>query len=94
MDAPSVLTEVPFSLRREGADGEELLTGIIDLVYRFEDGWKVVDYKTDVGSEAHLVHAYAPQVRLYSDAWEALSGDAVSERGLWWIPTMRWIPIT
>jgi ATP-dependent helicase/nuclease subunit A len=94
MTANSVLTEVPFSLNCDGEDGDELLSGIIDLVYRSGDSWKIVDYKTDAGSETHLIHTYASQVKRYSDAWEALSGDAVSAYGLWWIPKMRWIPIT
>src|SRR5262249_53539117 len=51
------------------ADGT-LLEGVIDLAFRDESGWTVIDFKTDAGAS----DAYAAQVRLYSAAVEAATG--------------------
>lgn len=49
------------------------------------EGWVVVDYKTDVGTdpkfEERLV-GYRRQVDHYADAWGALTGDPVKKRVL------------
>ncbi len=89
----AVLTEVPFSVYHEPDAGAELLRGVIDLVYRIGDAWKIVDYKTDGGDEDSLLQRYGDQVRTYSKQWQALTGDPVQESGLWWVPNERWIPV-
>jgi len=78
--------EVPFALRLEGeeigaAKGATLLQGTIDLVFRENGRWVIVDYKTDhiVGDLQPYIDYYAPQVRLYARAWHRLSGESVSE---------------
>jgi ATP-dependent helicase/nuclease subunit A len=59
--------------------------GVIDLVFEEPEGWVVVDYKTDVGTdpkfEERLV-GYRRQVDYYADAWGTLTGDPVKERVL------------
>jgi ATP-dependent exoDNAse (exonuclease V) beta subunit len=47
-----------------------LLEGVIDLAFRDEAGWTVVDFKTDRGAD----ESYAAQVRLYCAAVEAATG--------------------
>ena len=81
-----VHAEVPFAQ----AQGDTMLRGVIDLVYRLDDrGWKIVDYKTHQaagdGAEAEdsLRARYAEQVEAYAAHWEAVSGERVVERGLW-----------
>lgn len=54
-----VLREVPFALRLDGLD----LVGRIDLLFRDDAGWVVVDYKT--GSGIHEAR-YDQQVGLYA----------------------------
>ncbi len=64
--------EVPFAILVTGEDGttHKVLTGTIDSVFRDADGWKVVDYKTDVdGSAAVLEARYGAQLAAYVAAW-------------------------
>ena len=74
--------EVPFALkvsRRDAGldeDGETLLHGTIDLVFREDDRWFVVDYKSDStkGRLDALVLYYRRQVEHYARFWEKLTG--------------------
>jgi ATP-dependent helicase/nuclease subunit A len=94
------LVEVSFALRLTaaeyaaalGRDGPaagdpamEVLDGRIDLVFREDDGWVIVDYKSDAGGEhipADLLRRYRGQLALYATAWERLTGERVKERAL------------
>jgi ATP-dependent exoDNAse (exonuclease V) beta subunit len=63
----------------------QILEGVIDLAFREHDGWVVVDYKTDVGTDPDFIHreaAYRRQVDLYAEAWSRLTGELVKERVL------------
>jgi ATP-dependent helicase/nuclease subunit A len=67
--------EVPFSIRASG-DGAVpvVMRGVIDLVYRSPDGWRIVDYKTDQLTDATKVRdRYASQVNHYQAAWGAIA---------------------
>lgn len=79
-------TEAPFTLRTEGPNGRpELLEGVIDLVFREDDGWVVADYKTDAGNDpgfAKRLPGYRAQVTIYADCWEQITGERVKERVL------------
>lgn len=69
----------------DGDGPARVLEGVIDLVFEEPDGWVVVDYKTDVGTDprfAERVDGYRRQVDLYADAWGSLTGDPVKERVL------------
>ena len=62
-----------------------VLEGVIDLVFKEDDGWVVADYKTDVGTDPDFparAAAYRRQVELYAEAWTRLSGEPVKERVL------------
>jgi ATP-dependent helicase/nuclease subunit A len=63
--------------------GSRVLEGVIDLVFQEPDGWVVVDYKTDLGTDPLFekrLAGYRRQVDLYADAWGSLTGDPVKER--------------
>jgi ATP-dependent helicase/nuclease subunit A len=81
------LAEVPFAiLLAEEAPVPVLIRGSIDLVFKEPDGWVIVDYKTDSlpgGKTDPLVRKYAPQVRLYAESWERITGEKVKEMGLY-----------
>ncbi|HSH46558.1 MAG TPA: UvrD-helicase domain-containing protein [Longimicrobiales bacterium] len=96
-NADRVLTEVPLALRRsepaggpagideDGASGAapvSVLEGIVDLAFREEDGWVVVDYKTDTAISPQRLAAYRRQVELYAEAWAAFTDEPVKERVL------------
>jgi ATP-dependent helicase/nuclease subunit A len=91
------LAEVPFEilLERE-ASVPVLVRGSIDLVFEEPDGWVIVDYKTDSipgGKPDALVDKYAPQVRLYADSWERITGQKVKEMGLYFSRANLFAPI-
>ncbi len=81
------LVEVPFALRvapeeigLAGAAADTLdclLQGAIDLVFEEDDGWVLVDYKSDAVTPQNrdeLVRFYEPQLTMYRRYWERLSG--------------------
>ena len=65
--------------------GDRVLEGYIDLLYRADDGLVIVDYKTDSwSSPADLdakVQRYAPQLAAYREAVAVTTGEPVA--GLW-----------
>jgi len=85
--------EVPFAvqvptaeLRGAAPDAPPVtvLQGRVDLAYRVDGGWELVDYKTDVIEDdvPPWVERYAPQVRLYARHWAAITGEPVARAGL------------
>lgn len=84
------LAEVPFHyLLVEDNTLPTLLRGTIDLAFREEEGWVLVDYKTDrvtgSGRLEALARHYAPQLRLYARAWEHCTGEPVKEMLLFFV---------
>jgi ATP-dependent helicase/nuclease subunit A len=96
--AATLLTEVPFAVALSAAEyaaltGEagpaadavplELIDGRIDLAFRDQGGWTIVDYKSDAEGAAipqDLMRRYQTQVRLYAKLWERLTGEQVERR--------------
>jgi ATP-dependent exoDNAse (exonuclease V) beta subunit len=78
--------EVPFTLVTEGAGGTPTLaSGVIDLAYRADDGWCIVDYKTDqLGGRpaASLLDRYGAQLDSYNRAWSELTGEKAVRVGI------------
>jgi ATP-dependent helicase/nuclease subunit A len=95
--------EVPFSLRVQPGDlglpptsGETvILSGTIDLVYKSDGGWTIVDYKTDDVREnlKGFVDYYSPQVKAYSRFWEEMSGEKVVKAGLYFTQAKQFVPV-
>ncbi len=81
------LVEVPFEVLWDGeAATPFVLRGVIDLAFREEAGWVLVDYKTDrlhAGEIRKAAEKYASQVLLYARAWEMCSGEPVREAYLY-----------
>ena len=75
-------TEVPFSYSVDAEAGRTKLThGVIDLAYRTEDAWEIVDYKTDqVDDGRELLDRYRDQLSAYACAWQSIVGDGVPIR--------------
>lgn len=68
---------LPASRLGEGFPSEEtvLIQGIIDVFFEEEDGFVVLDYKTDaVSAPVELVKRYRTQLIYYSEALEQLAG--------------------
>lgn len=93
------LTEVPFQLLLDKKDKMEkpvVLRGVIDLVFKENDGWVLIDYKTDlVGKDnlEDLVRRYTPQVRIYADAWKRCTGESIKSIGLYFTRINRLVEI-
>ncbi len=85
------LVEVPFQvmqrvMRQDGTPLPTVLRGVIDLIFREDDGWVLVDYKTDRlegKTPAEAAREHAAQVRLYARAWESCTGEAVKQTYLY-----------
>ena len=69
-----------------------LVQGVIDCAFHDENGWVLVDYKTDRDTtpEVLLTH-YARQLKLYAGAVVAITGEPVKE--MWLFPLRRGVGI-
>ena len=68
----------------------EVIEGVVDLAFRDEAGWTLVDYKSDVaGSRIEVWRRtrYRAQVGLYAALWEQITGEEVVERVLLYTAT-------
>jgi ATP-dependent helicase/nuclease subunit A len=78
---------------------ETVLRGTIDLVYRDDDGWHIVDYKTDriqdVGalSELPSQHPYRKQIRRYARFWRRLTEEPAATASLWFTDRGTRVPV-
>jgi ATP-dependent helicase/nuclease subunit A len=83
------LTEVPFHIMLDYTEPPTLIRGAIDLVFSEGNGWVLIDFKTDTvsspGDAEALMSKYAPQLRLYGQAWEACTGEKIVEAGLYFV---------
>ena len=69
-----VWREAPVSLRIDDGSGTpEMVDGQIDLAYETEQGWMVIDFKTDI-EIATAKDAYVRQVSMYLDAVRRATG--------------------
>ncbi len=92
------LTEVPFSYM-ETPDGDKqpaLVNGTIDLAFEENDGWVLVDYKTDKSAvdtdgRKRLTEHYKPQILNYVRAWRKCVGDNVKEAGFYFTAAPQYV---
>ncbi|MBQ4506554.1 MAG: helicase-exonuclease AddAB subunit AddA [Firmicutes bacterium] len=90
LDSPELRKEAPFTYRSERDGREVLIQGTIDCFFREEDGWVLVDYKSnyidydDVDAALEKLRAsYLPQLALYKKALEDITGHPVKEAVLY-----------
>ena len=86
------ITEIPSSIIEKNLDpkiyGEEKvrLQGIIDAFFEEEDGYVLLDYKTDYvkeGEEEDFINKYKIQINLYKDTLNKILGEEVKEAYLY-----------
>jgi ATP-dependent helicase/nuclease subunit A len=94
LQATRLHRERPFSVRVDGGEfGQQdlqeptILQGVVDLFFREEAGWILVDYKTDFCGENgeridYLVEGYTPQLQLYRLLVERTLREPVAETWL------------
>ncbi|MEW6712984.1 MAG: 3'-5' exonuclease, partial [Candidatus Riflebacteria bacterium] len=99
LNSSEIHTEVPYQSRDDkksqlpylalNLEKPTFINGVIDLVYRLPDGWKIVDYKTNqIDSEAHrdeLNRFYQGQLDLYARHWEKITGEKVCEKAILYV---------
>jgi ATP-dependent helicase/nuclease subunit A len=92
--SPKRYSEVPFQAASD-AKVPTIVSGAIDLIYRIDGGWAIIDYKTDrVGKNlAPWAELYAPQLKLYREHWERITGEKVVQCGLLFVRTgqVEWL---
>ena len=71
--ASAVFCEVPFCYRTEADGKEQIVNGVMDLVYCDGKDWHIVDYKTNLDEEG-LDKKYKEQLEACSRAFEAITG--------------------
>ncbi len=72
------------ALHRQYAGTDGVLIGTMDLLFREEDGWVLVDYKTDyVKQPEELTEKYSMQLALYQKAAERILGEPVRQAYLY-----------
>ncbi|MDN4066682.1 UvrD-helicase domain-containing protein [Paenibacillus vini] len=65
-----------------------LLKGVVDLLFEEQDGWVIVDFKTDMYANGQLglfSDFYRPQVQAYASELERAFGLKVKEQGLYFL---------
>ncbi|MEM7560202.1 MAG: PD-(D/E)XK nuclease family protein, partial [Planctomycetota bacterium] len=80
------LVEVPIDVREKGTEVPTFVRGVIDLVFQEEQGWVLVDYKTDDIRVSQVLAAreyYRGQLDAYAKYWEQVTGEKIAEKGLY-----------
>ena len=87
------MMEVPFSLTISGGKVPKVISGTVDLAFREKDGWVIADFKSDKidGNLEALIAYYRPQVEMYREFWQKISGEKVKEAGLYFIDARKWV---
>ncbi len=81
----SFVTRIPAVEYDENVSAEEtlLIQGSLDMLCEYEDGFVIVDYKTDKISEEELIQRYDKQLKLYRLAVEKNYGMPVKKCLIW-----------
>ena len=79
--AEESLTEVPYTYLKSSEPVPTLEPGVMDLVFKENDGWVIVDYKTGTMDK----EKYRPQLETYREAWKAMGCGGVKELGLYFV---------
>lgn len=84
--------EVPFTYKNNGI----IMEGVMDVVFQEGDDLVVLDFKTDLVKQENLngnIEHYKPQVRVYSDAIQAVFGKPPKEVILFFLHLMKPISV-
>ncbi|AHV95610.1 UvrD-helicase domain-containing protein [Paenibacillus sabinae] len=84
---------VADELEGTGSNKYTYVRGVIDFLFEEEDGWVIVDFKTDSLTEEKLqsfIDFYRPQVQAYTSEWAETFGYKVKEAGLYFAQLGIW----
>ncbi|OBR63956.1 hypothetical protein A7K91_11210 [Paenibacillus oryzae] len=94
--AGSAASEVAAASEGTGSIMHAYVRGVIDFLFEEEDGWVIVDFKTDSVTEEKqqsFIDFYRPQVQTYASEWEQTFGYKVKEAGLYFISLQKHVTI-
>lgn len=93
MSSEMVLAETPFTV--SSPKQKEVLSGEIDLLFRENGFWVIVDYKSDAvdGNLDDLVQHYQGQISTYATCWQQCVGEPVREAYLFFTSTGDIVPV-
>ncbi|MFC5648604.1 UvrD-helicase domain-containing protein [Paenibacillus solisilvae] len=95
-DAHSVLGNTEVAAAGDLTLESVYVKGVIDFLFEEEDGWVIVDFKTDVfelEKEADFVRFYKPQVQVYANEWSRSFGYTVKETGLFFTQHQKYVKL-
>jgi ATP-dependent helicase/nuclease subunit A len=87
--AKNVRREVPFTYAKADGDGDyQIIQGIVDCLFEEEDGWVLLDYKTDsvyqmADIAGEMAARYSVQLSVYQEAVEEILQIPIKERLLY-----------
>lgn len=79
LEADEVYCEVPFCYKEDTGSGPVIWNGIMDVVYRSEGRWHVIDYKTNAEGD-DLDNRYQNQLEAYVKAFKQITGEDADAR--------------
>ncbi|MCC8165939.1 MAG: UvrD-helicase domain-containing protein [Planctomycetes bacterium] len=94
--AEKVFRETPFAVREDRDGVPTVLHGVIDLVFRENGAWVVVEYKSDRLRGVNLLAAarrHRAQLDAYAAAWERSRGEPVKEKGVFFAREGKYVAI-
>ena len=103
MNAESVRRELPFTVLRPASEfglaeeGEISVQGMIDCCFSENGAYVLLDFKSDAVPESLLhqrAEQYRPQLTLYAEALEAITGCPVSQKILYFLRAGREISLS
>lgn len=80
--------------KRDGANKDILTKGVIDYLFEEEDGWVLVDFKTDTYEDEHeqsFINYYKTQVMAYVQELEQSFHLKVKEAGLYFVSKEKYV---
>lgn len=89
MNAQHIKREVPFTYAKPDAEGDyQIIQGIVDCLFEEEDGWVLLDYKTDrlyqiEDVQTEMENRYEVQLNVYTEAVEEILRVSIKEKMLY-----------
>ena len=71
--------EVPFCYRESAEGGERIWHGVMDVLYRKDGQWHIIDYKTNA-DPSDLDEKYQAQTKAYREAFREMTGEKADAR--------------
>ncbi len=101
VNAVNVYREMPFTYAYDGDGDAQILQGIADCLFQEDDGWVLLDYKTDRVTEryskeelpAEMQKRYGIQLNLYKAAIESILNIKIKEMVLYLFDGGSVVPI-